>query len=114
MSGRGSGKRRDRRRPGAVLLAMGWLAGCALAPEAESPDSGFSEVYLSYFDSIDEMNRVYDRYAGHRGLFVDRNRWRLTKRVPGREKEAGAPLVDALFGPNRIRTRHFKGPGGGG
>ena len=75
----------------------------------------FGAAYVvGYFDSIDEMNRVYDRYAGHRGLFVDRNRWRLTKRVPGREKEAEAPLVDALFGPNRSRTRHLKDPGGGG
>ncbi len=75
----------------------------------------FGAAYVvGYFDSIDEMNRVYDRYAGHRGLFVDRNRWRLTKRVSGSEREAGAPLVDALFGPNRSRLRHFKGPGGGG
>ncbi len=74
----------------------------------------FGAAYVvGYFDSIQEMHRVYDRYAGHRGLQVDRNRWRLTQRVPVRDKTAGAPLVDALFGPNRSRTRHSEGPGGG-
>ena len=74
----------------------------------------FGAAYVvGYFDSVEEMNRVYDRYAGHRGLRVDRNRWRLTERVPGREKEVGAPLVGALFGPNRSKTRPVEGPGGG-
>ena len=49
----------------------------------------FGAAYVvGYFDSIGEMNRVYDRYAGHRGLRVDRNRWWLTERVPvGEELE---------------------------
>ena len=47
----------------------------------------FGAAYVvGYFDSIDEMNRTYDLYAGHRGLRVDRNGWRLTKRI--RVKEA--------------------------
>ena len=74
----------------------------------------FGAAYVvGYFDSVEEMNRVYDRYAGHRGLRMDRNRWRLTERVPGREKEVGAPLVGALIAPNRSKTRPVEGPGGG-
>ena len=34
---------------------------------------------VGYFDSIDEMNEVYDRYAGHNGLVVDKTGWRLTE-----------------------------------
>ena len=34
---------------------------------------------VGFFDSIDEMNRVYDEYAGHLGLQVNDNGWKLTK-----------------------------------
>jgi hypothetical protein len=34
---------------------------------------------VGYFDSIDEMNEVYDKYAGHVGLEADANGWKLLK-----------------------------------
>lgn len=44
----------------------------------------FSAAFLvGYFDSIEEMNRVYDRHSGHRGLVADARGWRLTKETPG-------------------------------
>lgn len=40
----------------------------------------FSAAHLvGYFDSIDEMKRVYDRYKGHKGLSADSTGWRLLK-----------------------------------
>ena len=33
---------------------------------------------VGYFDSIDEMHRVYDRYRGHTGLAVSEKGWKLT------------------------------------
>src|SRR3954467_6268130 len=39
----------------------------------------FSAAFLvGYFDSIDEMNRVYDQYAGHNGLEANADGWKLT------------------------------------
>ena len=44
------------------------------------PGDSFSAAYLvGYFDSIDEMNEVYDKYAGHVELEADANGWRLLK-----------------------------------
>jgi hypothetical protein len=34
---------------------------------------------VGYFDSIAEMERVYDRYAGHTGLEVRKTGWKLTR-----------------------------------
>ena len=34
---------------------------------------------VGFFDSIAEMNSVYDRYAGHTGLLVDKDGWKLTR-----------------------------------
>jgi len=34
---------------------------------------------VGFFDSIDEMHAVYDRYRGHTGLEVNEHRWRLVK-----------------------------------
>ncbi len=40
----------------------------------------FSAAFIvGFFDSIDEMHRVYDQYAGHTGLTVDGGGWKLTK-----------------------------------
>lgn len=40
----------------------------------------FSAAFIvGYFDSIDEMHAVYDRYKGHTGLEVSKDGWRLTK-----------------------------------
>jgi len=34
---------------------------------------------IGFFDSIDEMNEVYDEHRGHTGLQVDTQGWKLTK-----------------------------------
>jgi hypothetical protein len=34
---------------------------------------------VGFFDSVQEMNQVYDQYAGHRGLEVSETGWTLTK-----------------------------------
>ena len=34
---------------------------------------------VGFFDSIAEMNSVYDRYSGHTGLKVDKSGWKLTR-----------------------------------
>jgi hypothetical protein len=40
----------------------------------------FSAAYIvGYFDTIEEMERVYDQYAGHSGLEVSAGRWRLVE-----------------------------------
>jgi hypothetical protein len=40
----------------------------------------FSAAFVvGYFDSIDEMNTVFDRYAGHTGLEVSTEGWKLVK-----------------------------------
>lgn len=40
----------------------------------------FSAAFIvGFFDSIDEMNSVYDQYAGHTGLEAGSDGWKLTK-----------------------------------
>ena len=42
----------------------------------------FSAAFIvGYFDSIDEMEKVYDQYAGNVGLAADEKGWRLLKTV---------------------------------
>ncbi len=79
-----------------------WLAGMTLQPDVVSeawchqrgyvcmieefggrpikPGESFSAAFVvGFFDSIDEMNAVYDQYAGHSGLEVSNAGWKLTK-----------------------------------
>jgi hypothetical protein len=40
----------------------------------------FSAAFIvGFFDSIEEMNQVYDRYAGHNYLEVTAESWKLSK-----------------------------------
>ncbi len=40
----------------------------------------FSAAHIvGYFESIDEMHKVYDRYKGHTALSADASGWRLVK-----------------------------------
>ncbi len=40
----------------------------------------FSAAFIvGYFDSINQMHRVYDRYDGHTGLTVSKDEWKLTR-----------------------------------
>jgi hypothetical protein len=79
-----------------------WLAGMTLDPAAVSEawchqrgyvcmilefgerpiraGESFSAAFVvGYFDSIDEMNRVYDQYKGHTRLEVSPEGWKLTR-----------------------------------
>jgi hypothetical protein len=79
-----------------------WLAGMTLDPAAVyeawchqrgyvclieeyggrpiKPGESFSAAFIvGYFDSIDEMHRVYDDHKGHTGLEASEASWRLTK-----------------------------------
>jgi hypothetical protein len=79
-----------------------WLAGMTLDPQVVSEawchqrnyvcfieefggkpvkaGQSFSAAFLiGYFDSIDEMHAVYDQYAGHTGLELTGESWKLTK-----------------------------------
>jgi hypothetical protein len=40
----------------------------------------FSAAFIvGFFDSIAEMEQVYDQYAGHSGLIASADGWKLTK-----------------------------------
>ena len=79
-----------------------WLAGMTLEPSVVSeawchqrdyvcmieefggrrirPGESFSAAFIvGFFDSIPEMERVYDKYAGANGLNADERGWRLTQ-----------------------------------
>jgi hypothetical protein len=79
-----------------------WLAGMTLQPDVVSEawchqrgyiclieefggrpikaGGTFSAAFVvGYFDSIDEMNAVFDRYAGHTGLEIRAEGWKLVK-----------------------------------
>jgi hypothetical protein len=79
-----------------------WLAGMTLDPSVVSeawchqrgyvcmieefgerpikPGESFRAAFIvGYFDSIDEMNKVYDQYKGHTGLEISEQSWKLVK-----------------------------------
>ena len=79
-----------------------WLAGMTLEPSVVSeawchqrgyvcmieefggrpiqPGQSFSAAFIvGYFDSVDEMNRVYDEHQGHTALEVSESGWKLVK-----------------------------------
>jgi hypothetical protein len=40
----------------------------------------FSAAHVvGYFDTIEDMHKVYDRYKGHTGLMAEQTEWRLVK-----------------------------------
>ena len=45
----------------------------------KSSESFSAAHIVGYFDSIEEMHKVYDRYKGHTALVVDPTGWRLMK-----------------------------------
>jgi alpha-L-fucosidase len=87
-----------------------WLAGMTLDPSVMSeawchqrdyvclieeiggrktvPGKPFGAAYLvGYFDSIPEMERTYDQYAGHVGLTASESGWKLTKSLENRKSK---------------------------
>jgi hypothetical protein len=56
----------------------------------------FGAAFLvGFFDSIGEMERTYDRYAGHDGLEVDGNGWELTSSAGQGGGQAGSATQQA-------------------
>ena len=45
----------------------------------EAGESFSAAFIVGFFDSIDEMHQVYDQHAGHTGLTVDDDGWKLNK-----------------------------------
>ena len=43
----------------------------------------FSAAHIvGYFDMLEDMHHVYDRYKGHTGLIADASGWRLVRHTP--------------------------------
>ena len=62
-------------RPGGIIVMIEEIHG-KLVKAGES----FSAVHIvGYFDTIEEMHTVYDRYKGHTALTADSSGWRLLK-----------------------------------
>jgi hypothetical protein len=62
-------------RPGAIIVMIEELHGKPV-PAGES----FSAAQIvGYFDSIDQMHELYERYRGHTGLKADPSGWELVK-----------------------------------
>ncbi len=90
-----------------------WLAGMTLAPSVVSeawchqrgyvcmieeiggrpirPGQSFQAAFVvGFFDSIEEMQKVYDRYRDHTGLEVTAEGWKLVKaKAPAQDLQAG-------------------------
>jgi len=52
---------------------------------------------VGYFDSIEEMNEVYDRHKGNRGLVVSPKGWKLVEKAPDAET-----VLDPAFGVKKV------------
>ena len=62
-------------RPGNIIVMILEIHG-KLVKAGES----FSAVHIvGYFDTIEEMHKVYDRYKGHTALAADASGWRLAR-----------------------------------
>jgi hypothetical protein len=62
-------------RPGDVIVTIEEVHGRPV-----KAGESFSAAHIvGFFDSIEEMHAVYDRYKGHTALFADASGWRLEK-----------------------------------
>ena len=62
-------------RPGNIIVMIEEIHG-----QPVKAGESFSAAHLvGYFDTIEEMHRVYDRYKGHTALAADASGWRLTR-----------------------------------
>jgi hypothetical protein len=62
-------------RPGGIIVMIEEVHGRPV----HAGESFSAAHVVGYFDSIDDMHAVYDRYKGHTRLEVDENGWRLAK-----------------------------------
>jgi hypothetical protein len=61
-------------RPGGIIVMIEEIHG-----KPVKAGGSFSAAHIvGFFDSIDQMHQVYDRYKGHTALAVDPSGWRLT------------------------------------
>jgi hypothetical protein len=63
-------------RPGDIVVMIEEIHGRSV----KAGESFGAAHVVGFFDSIDEMNAVYDRYRGHAALEVDDRGWRLRPR----------------------------------
>ena len=61
-------------RPGDIIVMILEMHGLPV----KAGDTFSAAHIVGYFDSIDEMHAVYDRYRGHRKLAVDASGWTLS------------------------------------
>jgi hypothetical protein len=74
-------------RPGGIIVMIEEIYGHPI-----KAGESFSAAHIvGYFDSVEQMHAVYDRYKGHRGLIVDASGWQL---VEGTPEPGGAPTKD--------------------
>jgi hypothetical protein len=65
-------------RPGGIIVMIEEIHGRPV-----KAGETFSAAHIvGYFDNIQEMHNVYDRYKGHTALIADESGWRLVKRTP--------------------------------
>jgi hypothetical protein len=62
-------------RPGGIIVMIEEVHG----RKVKAGESFSAAHVVGYFDSIDEMHKVNDRYKGHTGLTADAKGWRLVK-----------------------------------
>ena len=62
-------------RPGGIIVMIEEIHG-----KPVKAGESFSAAHIvGYFDTIEDMHKVYDRYKGHTALSVDGSGWRLVK-----------------------------------
>ena len=62
-------------RPGGIIVMIEEIHG-----KPVKAGESFSAAHIvGYFDTIEEMHKVYDRYKGHTALTADTSGWRLVK-----------------------------------
>ena len=62
-------------RPGNIIVMIEEIHG----KPVKAGESFRAAHIVGYFDSVEEMHKVYDRYKGHTGLSADKSGWRLEK-----------------------------------
>lgn len=62
-------------RPGGIIVMIEEIHG----KPVKSGESFSAAHVVGYFDTIDEMHKVYERYKGHTALAADSSGWRLLK-----------------------------------
>ena len=65
-------------RPGDIIVMILEMHGLPV----KAGDTFSAAHIVGYFDSIEEMHAVNDRYRGHRALSADGSGWRLEKQTP--------------------------------